>query len=136
MQGERSAGPGGEYFVSTQPGLVGEDRGTGERTDGGPGALRFVFEKGAIDLPPAVGEALQAFVAVEGAGPLVIDAAAVANEGGPTEARRKAYFRAMLIRARLIKLGVPATRIGVRVRDATQESALETVDVSKPRSGG
>jgi hypothetical protein len=137
LQGDKSAGPGGEYLVTTEStGVAGRERGTGGRLEPGPGALRFVFERGAIDLPPAVAEALQAFVAAEGPGALVVEASAVANEGGPSDARRKAYFRAMLIRARLIKIGVDPMRIAVRVRDASQLSSLETVDVMKPPSGG
>ena len=137
LQGDRSAGPGGEYLVTTEStGVAGRERGTGGRLEPGPGALRFVFERGAIDLPPAVAEALQAYVAAEGPGALVVEATAVANEGGPTDARRKAYFRAMLIRARLIKIGVDPLGIAVRVRDAPLLSSLETVDVMKPPSGG
>jgi hypothetical protein len=137
LQGDKSAGPGGEYLVTTEStGVAGRERGTGGRLEPGPGALRFVFERGAIDLPPAVAEALQAFVAAQGRGSLVVEATAVANEGGPTDARRKAYFRAMLIRARLIKIGVDPLRIAVRVRDAALLTALETVDVMKPQTGG
>jgi hypothetical protein len=137
LQGDKSAGPGGEYLVTNQStGVAGGERGTGGRLEPGPGALRFVFERGAIDLPPAVAEALEAYVAAEGKGPLVIEASAVANEGGPSDARRKAYFRAMLIRSRLIKLGVDPLRIAVRIRDATLVTSLEVVDVMRPARGG
>ena len=137
LQGDKSAGPGGEYLVTTRStGVAGPERGTGGRLEPGPGALRFVFERGAIDLPPAVAEALQAYVAAEGVGPMLVEASAVAKEGGPAEARRKADFRAVLIRARLIKLGVDPVRIVVRVRDANQAASLETVDVMKPQTGG
>lgn len=137
MNGDRSGGPGGEFFVADQgTGVAGSERGTGGRVETGPGALRFVFDRGAIDLPPSVTEALHAYVASEGAARLLVEAIAVANEGGPTEARRKAYFRAMIIRSRLIKLGVDPTQVSVRIRDASQLTALETVDVMRRAAGG
>jgi hypothetical protein len=133
--GDKAAGPGGEYLVSTRAGTVGPVRGTGARPEQGTGALRFVFERGAIDLPPLGDEAIFAYVAAQGSGPVTIRAMAMAVDGGPSEARRRAYFRAMLVRTRFIKAGVRPQDIEIQVRDEAQASTQEVVDIFKKIGG-
>jgi len=133
--GNKAAGPGGEYLVTDRGGVGGAARGTGSRTEQGSGALRFVFERGAIDLPDLGDEAIVAFVAAQGRGPMTIRATAFPVEGGPSEARRRAYFRAMLVRTRFMKAGIRPQDIEIQVRDDIQASAQEVVDIFK-KSGG
>ena len=132
--GDKAAGPGGEYLVTDRGGIGGLARGTGSRTEQGSGALRFVFERDAIDLPPLGDEAIAAYVAAQG-GPVTIRAMALPMNGGPSEARRRAYFRAMLVRTRFIKAGIRAQDIEIQVRDETQVSAQEVVDIFRKTGG-
>jgi hypothetical protein len=83
----------------------------------------------------SVDEAIAAYVAAQGRGPMTIRATAFPVEGGPSEARRRAYFRAMLVRTRFMKAGIRPQDIEIQVRDDIQASAQEVVDIFK-KSGG
>ena len=52
-----------QVFINDQRlgGVAGREVGTGGRLEPGPGALRFVFGRGAIDLPSSAVEALEAY---------------------------------------------------------------------------
>ena len=131
LVGNKAAGPGGEYLVSEANRLAGKASGTGKRSQQGSGALRFVFDRMAIDLPPMGTEAIEAFVAAQGAGPVIVNATAMPMDGGASESRRRAYFRAMLIRSRLVKAGINPRDIEVQVRDQVQGGTQEVVDITK-----
>ena len=131
LVGNKAAGPGGEYLVSDTKGLLGKAYGTGMRVQEGSVALRFVFDRSAIDLPPLGTEAIEAFVAAQGAGPVSVYSTAMPMEGGASESRRRAYFRAMLIRSRLVKAGISARDIEIQVRDQVQSGSQEVVDITR-----
>ncbi len=129
--GRLAPGPGGEVKVTSPDTFSARDYGAGGASSTGTGMLRLVFEPDAVQPSAETFAAVDAYVVGAENGGALVSALAVANKTSATEARRKAYYRAMLIRARLIKQGVSPTKIKVQVRDADRLDAPETVDVVK-----
>lgn len=128
LTGQQAAGLGGEYKVINQPQIAGVQEGQGRKIEQGPSALRFVFEAGSLELPQQGIQALETFVASVGFEALTVEASAN-PDAGISEGRRRAYYRALLVRNYLIKLGMKSDMVAVRISDAQALSMPETLDV-------
>jgi hypothetical protein len=90
----------------------------GAATEVGAG-LRIAFAQGAITLGDGAAAELATYLRQSASGTFLVQANAVETGNGATDARRRAYYRAMLVRSQIAGNGVPADRITVRVRDAS-----------------
>ncbi|GGH10783.1 hypothetical protein GCM10007036_07530 [Alsobacter metallidurans] len=95
-------------------------------TEAGDG-LKIVFKNGAVQLDQIGSNALQNYARLFEAGSFVVRASAFVANTGATDARRRAYYRAMLVRERIIQIGLPANRIVVEVRDDATSDAQDLV---------
>lgn len=59
---------------------------------------------------------------------VVVQSRAVSS-GGATEGRRRAYYRAMLIREQMVQKGVSPERISLKIRDASADVTADTVTI-------
>ncbi|PSC06713.1 hypothetical protein SLNSH_02645 [Alsobacter soli] len=91
--------------------------------------LQILFRNGSVQLDERNMGALDAYVGASRAARYVVRGVAGAQAGGATEARRRAYYRAMLVRARMVARGIPAERVTVQVRDAQPGLTPDAVDV-------
>ncbi len=98
-----------------------------------PALLTLAFRPRATGLDAGAENEMRGFLAdgghVGGQGKFDLRAYASAEEGGLSDSRRVAYYRAMTIRARLIGMGVPPQRIAVHVEDKPQARQAELVQV-------
>jgi hypothetical protein len=99
------------------------------RTDG----VHIEFLRGGVQLNEPEIAAVKAYVEKNRNADFIVESLVVQNEavrsGGATEGRRRAYYRAMLIRQQLVASGLPADRISLRIRDATREVQVDVVNV-------
>ena len=111
-------------------------RGTppGRCGDGGRAGLRIAFAQGAIKLGDWAAAELADLCARTASGTFLVQANAVETGNGATDARRRAYYRAMLVRSQIAGNGVAADRITVRVRDASA-GEIEAVGDGVGRNG-
>ena len=128
--GKEAAGLGGEYKIINQPQIAGVQDGQGERIEKGAAALRFVFDAGSLELPEQGIQALESYLASVGFAPLSVVASAN-PDAGISEGRRRAYYRALLVRNYLVKLGMRSDLVTVRINDAPAFSMPETLDIAR-----
>lgn len=95
-------------------------------TEAGDG-LKIVFKNGAVQLDQTGSNELQNYARLFEPGSFVVRASAFVANTGATDARRRAYYRAMLVRERIIQIGLPASRIVVEVRDDATSDAQDLV---------
>ncbi len=98
--------------------------------------LSLKFGRGHFKIDPTASTELQAFLGANRSvtgGTLEIRAFAQSTVGSISEARRIAYYRAMQTRTELVKTGVPATRIEVKIRESISPEEMDVVRVfAKP----
>ncbi|MEM6665433.1 MAG: hypothetical protein AAF638_03430 [Pseudomonadota bacterium] len=91
------------------------------------------FKPQATRLDDQTAEELRTFVAQSGAlqnaRRIEIQALANAFNGTLSEARKSAYYRAMLVRERLLQGGLSASQIAIRVEDIVSENQEEVVEI-------
>lgn len=98
-------------------------------------ALTIVFQPNAAGFDDGVRRELTAFAAKARDGEFVIRAYAVESEGTISEARRLAYYRAMLVRQDLIKAGLRPSQVLAQIddsADAANRSLVRIFSVRKP----
>lgn len=97
--------------------------------------LRVVFRNGAVQIEADTANGITDYVkANQDAGNFQIVSLAVRGVAVPagesaTESRRRAYYRALLVRQQLLSAGIPAARIDIEVRDGTAADGSDTVKV-------
>lgn len=82
-------------------------------------ALTIVFQPNAAMFDEAVRRAIMAFGQKAQDGEFIIRAYAVDQSGTITEARRLAYYRAMLVRQELVKAGLKPAHVIAQIDDST-----------------
>jgi hypothetical protein len=107
----------GKVLEEKRPEPTGSPRQGGAITEVGSG-LRISFAHGAIKLADATAAELGIYLRQSASSTYLVQASAVETGNGATDARRRAYYRAMLVRSQIAATGVAADRITVRVRDA------------------
>ena len=81
-------------------------------------ALTIVFQNNAAMFDETVRRAIMAFGQKAQDGDFIIRAYAVDNSGTITEARRLAYYRAMLVRQELVKAGLKPGQVVAQIDDS------------------
>lgn len=98
--------------------------------------LTLKFARGGFKIDEAASREIQAFLREKGeltAGKVEIRAFAQSTVGSVSEARRIAYYRAMQTRSELIRTGMPATRVELKLRDSGSQEELDVVRIfAKP----
>ncbi len=92
-------------------------------------ALTIVFQPNAAMYDEGVRRAIMAFGQKAQDGEFIIRAYAVDNSGTITEARRLAYYRAMLVRQELVKAGLKPTQVIAQIDDSTDNKDRSVVRV-------
>lgn len=101
----------------------------GAAADANETALTIVFQQNAALFDEAVRRELLAFAARGRDGELVIRAFAVESAGTISEARRLAYYRAMLVRQEFVKAGLKPTQLTVHIDDSTDAANRSLVRI-------
>jgi outer membrane protein OmpA-like peptidoglycan-associated protein len=128
-----SALPGEEKRIDSGAGFSPLKTEAGVEARSTPALLTLGFKPRAIALDEASQSEMKQFV--EQAGKVQSDtrfeikAYATPQAGALTDSRRVAYYRAMAVRASLITIGIPATRLGVKVEDRDRSDDAELVQV-------
>jgi hypothetical protein len=98
------------------------------------GLLKLSYPVRQTRLDPTAEKSLKDFLnsskEIAQAGEIAVQAFAPLSAGSLTEARRVAYYRAMLVRARLLNLGIPADKIVLKVDDRFNEKEGDSVTIS------
>ena len=98
--------------------------------------LTLKFTRGTFKIDEAASREIQAFLRGKSdvAGQKVeIRAFAQSTVGSVSEARRIAYYRAMQTRTELIKTGIPASKVELKMRDSASPEELDVVRIfAKP----
>ena len=102
-----------------------------------PAMLTLVFPKRTTKLDEKTAADVDTFAKgsdnVAGAGSIDIQSVASPQSGSVSEARRLAYYRGMLVRSQLVKAGVPAEKIHLKIEIGTDPKTEDTVKVfAKP----
>ena len=99
-------------------------------------ALTIVFQNNAAMYDETVRRAIMAFGQKAQDGDFIIRAYAVDNSGTITEARRLAYYRAMLVRQELVKAGLKPGQVVAQIDDSVDvkdRSVVRILAVRKSR---
>jgi hypothetical protein len=100
------------------------------RTERAEAEFTVIFQPRSFRLDDPARAEVDAFArAIDRAGAFEIRAFASTGDGAVSEARRVAYYRAMVLRQRLVDAGVPAARIRVRVDDQGRPVDAEAVRI-------
>ena len=97
--------------------------------------LRVVFRNGAVQIESDTANGITDYVRANKDAPgflvlsLAVRGVAMSAGESATESRRRAYYRALLVRQQLLSAGIPAARIDVEVRDGTAADGSDTVKV-------
>lgn len=95
--------------------------------------LAVEFDGGSYRLDEPRARSISTFVDQNGVAdkskPIVVNAYAYTGEGAISEARRLAYYRAMMARKQLIDAKVRAENIRINVNDVADRAKAETVEV-------
>ena len=95
--------------------------------------LAVEFDGGSYRLDEPRARSISTFVDQNGAAdkarPIVVNAYAFTGEGAISEARRLAYYRAMMARKQLIDAKVRAENIRINVNDIADRAKAQTVEV-------
>ena len=95
--------------------------------------LAVEFDGGSYRLDEPRARSISTFVDQNGAAdkskPIVVNAYAYTGEGAISEARRLAYYRAMMARKQLIDAKVRAENIKINVNDIADHAKAQTVEV-------
>lgn len=92
-------------------------------------ALTIAFQPNAALYDEAVRREIVTFAQKAREGEFIIRAYAVDNSGTITEARRLAYYRAMMVRQELVKAGLKANQVSAQIDDSTDLSNRSLVRV-------
>lgn len=98
-------------------------------------ALTIVFQPNAASFDEGVRREVTAFAAKAREGDFIIRAYAVESDGTISEARRLAYYRAMLVRQDLIKAGLRPAQVVAQIDDSSDpanRSLVRVFSVRKP----
>lgn len=118
----------GEKHVSQAPPEL-KPLGAGAAAGATDVALTIVFQANAASYDEGVRREIQTFAAKAREGEFIIRAYAVESGGTITEARRLAYYRAMLIRQELIKAGLKPTQVQAQIDDSAEASNRSVVRI-------
>lgn len=100
------------------------------RTSRAENEFTVIFQPRSFSLDGPSQSEVDAFArAVDRAGAFEIRAFAGLQDGAVTESRRIAYYRAMLVRQRLVEAGVPAARIRLRIDERGGPADAEAVRI-------
>lgn len=94
--------------------------------------LTLKFGKGAFKIDTAASGEIQTFLAADKAtreNKLEVRAFAQSTVGSVSEARRIAYYRAMQTRTELVRSGVAANRIEVKIRESLSPEEIDVVRI-------
>lgn len=95
--------------------------------------LAVEFDGGSYRLDEPRARSISTFVdqnsAADKARPIIVNAYAYTGEGAISEARRLAYYRAMMARKQLIDAKVRAENIRINVNDIADRAKAQTVEV-------
>lgn len=95
--------------------------------------LAVEFDGGSYRLDESHARSISAFVGQNGVAdkskPIIVNAYAYTGEGAISEARRLAYYRAMMARKQLIDAKVRAENIRINVNDIADRAKAQTVEV-------
>lgn len=98
--------------------------------------LTLKFARGGFKIDAAASKEIQAFLRDKGdlkAANVEIRAFAQSTVGSVSEARRIAYYRAMQTRSELIKTGMPAAKVELKMRESASPEELDVVRIfAKP----
>ncbi len=101
----------------------------------GENLLRVVFRNGAVQIEADTARAVTDYAKANSTAlAITVTSLAVAGVAVPgavsaTEARRRAYYRALLVRQQMLAGGIPAERITIEVRDGTAADGFDTVKI-------
>ncbi|MGL4974092.1 MAG: hypothetical protein ACRC56_02270, partial [Bosea sp. (in: a-proteobacteria)] len=128
-----SALPGEEKRIESGAGFSPLKTDPGVETKTAPALLTLAFKPRATALDEASQKDMRQFVEqtgkVQSDARFELRAYATPQAGTLSDSRRVAYYRAMAVRASLISIGIPATRIGVKVEDREKSDDAELVQV-------
>ncbi len=100
------------------------------RTTRAENEFTVVFQPRSFSLDAPSQSEVDAFArSVDKAGAFEIRAFIGLQDGAVTESRRVAYYRAMIVRQRLVEAGVPAARIRLRIDDQSGPADTEAVRI-------
>ena len=95
--------------------------------------LTVAFDGGSYRIDEPGARAVAAFVDANGVAdkskPIIVNAYAYTGEGAISEARRLAYYRAMMARKQLIDAKVRPENIRINVNDITDKAKAQTVEM-------
>ena len=123
----------GEKHLSQAPAEL-KPLGAGAAAGATEAALTIVFQPNAAHFDDAVKREIVSFVTKSRDAEFIIRAFAVENGGTISEARRLAYYRAMLIRQELIKAGLKPGQVQAQIDDsgdAANRSVVRVLGVRK-----
>ena len=92
-------------------------------------ALTIVFQPNAALVDEGVRRELVTFASQAREGEFIIRAYAVENSGTITEARRLAYYRAMMVRQEFVKAGLRPAQLSVHIDDSSDASNRSLVRI-------
>ena len=96
--------------------------------------LQIEFLNGGVTLGEPETLALKKYIAKNKSANFAIESLVVLDHalqsGGATEGRRRAYYRAMLVRQQMISEGLPADRISLLIRDANGDVKIDTINIT------
>ena len=123
----------GEKHLSQAPAEL-KPLGAGAAAGATEAALTIVFQPNAAHFDDAVKREIVSFATKSRDAEFIIRAFAVENGGTISEARRLAYYRAMLIRQELIKAGLKPGQVQAQIDDsgdAANRSVVRVLGVRK-----
>lgn len=94
--------------------------------------LTLKFGRGAFKIDPTASGEIQTFLSADkatGDNKLEVRAFAQSTVGSVSEARRIAYYRAMQTRSELLRSGVAANRIEVKIRESLSPEEIDVVRI-------
>ena len=98
--------------------------------------LTLRYQRGSFKIDEAASKEMGTFLAganLPTTGKIEIRAFAQSTVGSVSEARRIAYYRAMQVRSELIKQGIAATRVELKLRESVSPEELDVVRIyAKP----
>jgi hypothetical protein len=105
----------------------------GSKLNSNVGGIHIEFPKGGVQLDEPESAAVNAYIQKNPGADFFVESLVVQNaavqSGGATEGRRKAYYRAMLIRQQMVASGVQADRISLQIRDAAPDVKVDIINV-------
>ena len=139
-QADTTVDPGAEKLTSLR---VGTPQARNSQSSGQPSPdaphLTVAFEERGFKIDPDQSQSLGRFIEdnkiVEHASGLAINAYAYSGDGALSEARRIAYYRAMMTRKQLVDAKVKAEGIRIVVIDTADKNKGSTIEIAAVASG-